>query len=99
MVSERQETGENIECFDYDKLNGELFCRTRKTGDLIRLQKGRKKIKELYIDEKVPREERERLPLIAAGDEILWAVGLRTAQAGRPDEHTKTYLHIRTEKA
>ena len=98
-LSERQENGENMECFDHDKVKGELFCRTRKTGDLIRLQKGRKKIKELYIDEKVPRGERERLPLIAAGDEILWAVGLRTAQAGRPDEHTKTYLHIRTEKA
>ena len=98
-LGDRQETGENIECFDHEKVKGALLCRTRKTGDFIRLQKGRKKIKEFYIDEKVPRGERERLPLIAVGDEVLWAVGLRTAQADRPDEHTKTYLHIRIEKA
>ncbi|MBR4935342.1 MAG: tRNA lysidine(34) synthetase TilS, partial [Anaerotignum sp.] len=76
-LSEKYEVdSEDTKCFDFDKVRGELFCRTRKTGDLIALKNGRKKIKDLFIDEKVPRSERDILPLIAAGEEILWAKGL-----------------------
>ena len=99
-VSEKEcEMGEDTKCFDYDKINGELSCRTRKTGDFISLKNGRKKIKDLFIDEKVPRTEREILPLITMGEEVLWAVGLRVSEAHKPDEHTKKYLCIRIEKA
>lgn len=92
-------TPEDTKCFAFDKISGELFCRSRKTGDFIPLKTGRKKIKDLFIDEKVPRNERETLPLIAVGEEVLWAVGLRLSEAYRPDENTKKYLYIKIEKA
>ncbi|WP_458407954.1 tRNA lysidine(34) synthetase TilS [Anaerotignum sp.] len=94
-----ESVSENTKCFDYDKVDGELFCRSRKTGDFISMKHGRKKIKDLFIDEKVPREERERVPLIAVGEEVLWAVGLRVSEKYQPDENTKKYLYIRIEKA
>lgn len=90
---------EETKCFDFDKISGELFCRSRKTGDVISLKNGRKKIKDLFIDEKIPRNEREIFPLIAAGEETLWAVGLRVSECHQPDENTKKYLYIRIEKA
>ena len=90
---------EDTKCFDFDKIHGELFCRSRKTGDVISLKNGRKKIKDLFIDEKIPRNERETFPLIAVGEEVLWAVGLRVSEKFQLDEYTKKYLYVKTEKA
>lgn len=81
--------------FDYDKIEEPLFCRSRQTGDFIRLKNGRKKIKELFIDEKIPRGERERYPLVAMGGEVLWAPGLRSSEGLKADEKTIRYLGIR----
>lgn len=80
--------------FDYDKINQILFCRSRQQGDSIRLKGGRKKIKDLFIDEKIPRAERENYPLIAMREEILWVPGLRSAADYLPDEQTKRVLRI-----
>ena len=80
--------------FDYDKIEAGLFCRTRKAGDVIRLQAGRKKIKDVFIDEKIPKEERDRIPLIAAEQEILWIPDVRRSAAGLVDETTKRFLYI-----
>lgn len=97
-VSERSvEISEDIctKIFDYDKINGELFCRTRRTGDFIRLKNGRKKIKDLFIDEKLPRSERERYPLIAMDEEVLWVPELRVSAGAQVDVDTKRFLYIR----
>jgi len=97
LSKENAEISEDIctKIFDYDKINQTLFCRTRKTGDFIHLKNGRKKIKELFIDEKIPREKRERYPLIVMGEEVLWAPGLRVSESHRADERTKRFLYIR----
>ncbi len=81
--------------FDYDKINHTLFCRTRQIGDFIRLRSGRKKIKDLFIDEKIPREERDKAPLITMGQEVLWVPMLRVSAAYQPDEQTKRYVWMR----
>ena len=80
--------------FDYDKIEVALFCRTRKAGDWMRLKNGRKKVKDMFIDEKIPKEEREQYPLVAAGQEVLWIPGVRCSFAALPDEHTKRYVYI-----
>ncbi len=90
---------ENAEAFDLDKIEGELSCRTRKTGDIIALKAGRRKIKNLFIDEKIPRKERDSLPLITVGQEVLWAVGLRVSEKYSADENTKQVLYIVIEGA
>ena len=81
--------------FDCDKIDQILFCRTRKTGDMIRLKNGRKKIKDLFIDEKLPREERETYPLITGEEEVLWVPGLRVSEYAVVSEETKRFLCIR----
>lgn len=87
------ETCTNV--FDYDKIEHTLFCRTRKRGDVIPLQQGRKKIKELFIDEKIPRAERQRYPLIAAGDAVIWVPGLRKAFGADEQTDRKVWIQIR----
>ena len=49
-----------------------LAVRSRKVGDAITLPgRPRKSVKELFINEKVPRRLRERIPLAADGDGVL----------------------------
>lgn len=80
--------------FDYDKIGCAIFCRTRQKGDSLAIGNGRKKLKNFLIDEKIPREERESLPLIAFENEILWVVDQRISAAYQPDEETKRFLTV-----
>ncbi|NLB60230.1 MAG: tRNA lysidine(34) synthetase TilS, partial [Lentisphaerae bacterium] len=42
---------------------------------------GSKKVQDIFTDAKVPRAERQRLPLFVCGDEIIWIPGYRIARA------------------
>ncbi|MFQ5902041.1 MAG: tRNA lysidine(34) synthetase TilS, partial [Thermodesulfobacteriota bacterium] len=71
--------------FDYDRLKLPLFVRGFKPGDRFRPfgMEGRKKVKDLFIDEKVARYERGITPILLSGGEIIWVVGVRrSANAG-----------------
>lgn len=87
------ETCTNV--FDYDKIKYTLFCRSRRAGDWIPLAQGRKKIKDLFIDEKIPRDWRAAYPLITMGEEVLWVPGLRASAAAGVDEQTVRRIWIR----
>ena len=57
-----------------------LKVRTRKKGDIIKLKNLNytKKLKDIFIDEKVPLEKRNNWPVITdANDVILWIPGLK----------------------
>lgn len=69
----------------------ELVLRPRQTGDEIALPRrgGTKTVKKLFIDEKVPRRDRERVPVLADGAGVLAVAGFgadqsRLAQPGQP---------------
>lgn len=69
--------------FDADKVQWPLTVRTRQTGDRIELagMNGSKKIKKLFIDEKVPRDLRGQWPIVTdAAGRVLWIPGLRIAK-------------------
>ncbi|SFR83701.1 tRNA lysidine(34) synthetase TilS [[Clostridium] aminophilum] len=82
-------------CFDYDKIQGNLSFRYRTEGDRIRLsEQMSKSLHRLMIDEKVPRQERSRIPIVTDGAGVLWAVGYRTGWNARVTEQTETILRI-----
>jgi len=83
--------------FDYLKINCGINIRNRKDGDRIRpfRSPGGKKLKEFFIDEKVPAEKRDEIPLVAAGSRILWVIGMRTSSDFRPDERTQSFLVLK----
>lgn len=84
----------NIQVFDYLKINCGINIRNRRDGDRIRPFKspGEKKLKKFFIDQKIPVEKRDNIPLVAAGSRILWVIGMRTSDECRPDERTQSYL-------
>ena len=65
--------------FDYDKIKNSPCVRTRKQGDylVVNSDGGRKKLNRVFIDEKIPAEQRDRIPVVASGSEILWIPGRR----------------------
>ena len=60
----------------YDKIQGDLVIRGRKSGDEIKLP-GRKTktLKRLFIDEKLPRDERCEIPVIADDEKVFGVFG------------------------
>ena len=54
-----------------------VCIRTRRPGDRIRLKVGNKKLKDIFIDEKIERSKRDRWPVVEEDGEIIWLVGLR----------------------
>jgi len=82
--------------FDMDKLKGELRIRNRRAEDIFHPSgmKGSKKLKEFFIDEKIPQRERGSIPLIVLNNKILWVVGKRVTEDGKVDENTKRILKV-----
>jgi tRNA(Ile)-lysidine synthase len=63
-------------------LEGPLSLRGWRPGDRFRPlgMSGEKKLQDFFVDAKVPRQERGRIPLLLAGDRIAWVVGHRIAE-------------------
>ena len=81
--------------FDYDKIKGTLSIRTRKTGDYLILPSGGSKtIARYMIDEKIPKEKREQILLLAEGSHVLWVVGFRISEYYKIDNKTKNILQV-----
>lgn len=66
--------------------------RFRRPGDWMLLPGGRKKLKELLIDQKIPREERDGLPLLAWEDQVLWVPGVARGRISGLPERTDCLL-------
>lgn len=85
-----------VQFFDYDKLAMGISIRNRRQGDIFQPFgfAGTKKLKEFFIDEKIPREQRDHIPLLALDEEIVWVIGYRTGERFRVGAHTKKILRL-----
>lgn len=76
--------GERLAYFSEERRAGApLVIRTRRPGD--RMQPfgltGSVKLQDVLVDLKVPRAERDRVPVVTCRDEIVWIPGYRIARA------------------
>lgn len=67
----------NTVYIDADKIEHDIVVRSREQGDTFSPigLKGSKKLKDYFIDKKIPREKRDQVLLLADGDEIVWILG------------------------
>lgn len=82
----------------------DLQLRSRRPGDRIRLAGGSKKLSDLLIDRKVPREERDALRVLASGQDLLWveriAVAPEVSAAGPdPDAADARFMRLALKQA
>jgi tRNA(Ile)-lysidine synthase len=87
--------------FDYDKVKMGINIRNREQGDVFKPLKsnGTKKLKKYLIDKKIPVELRDKIPLIAQGNEIIWIIGYGISDKFKVTENTKTVLRLKYIKA
>ncbi len=80
--------------FDYDKIRGTLCLRTYREGDRIGLKSGSKTVKSVWVEHKVPVEQRHLQVLLADEEQVLWIPGVRCCDNYRIDGETKTVLEV-----
>lgn len=81
-LGEDRAPGPGHALFDADALPEGLVVRPPERGDRIRLLAGgTRKLQDVLVDAKVPREQRPAVPVLVAGDEILWVAGLARGRA------------------
>lgn len=102
IEAEYVERGEqNKNCFYTNlKLGDTLIVRGRKDGDKIipTGMKGEKKLKEIFINEKIGKEKRDSIPLIVHNDNIVWIAGVRGNEKYNSTEKRCIKLSVRRTK-
>ena len=92
-------SGQHNQAFlDFDKTGADIVIRFFQAGDrLVPLgMKGTKKLKSIFIDEKVPQENRSSVPILTTGEnDIIWVYGTRIAQPYRVTPNTSKVLFIK----
>ena len=81
---------------DADAVQGQLVVRNGRRGDRFQPlgMPAPKKLSDIFVDRKIPRAERWRLPLLCDAAGILWVPGYTIAARARITPDTRRVLHI-----
>lgn len=81
---------------DGDKITTPLVVRSRKPGDRLRPlgMKGTKKVKDVFIDKKIPKEIRDLIPIVCSGEDIIWLPGITINEDFKANSETKCFLKL-----
>lgn len=84
-------------CMDYDKMKGSFQIRTRRPGDYLVIDDAghKKSLKEYFINEKIPAEQRDKMLLFTMADKVLWIIGCRMSADVKISSETRKILKVR----
>jgi tRNA(Ile)-lysidine synthase len=86
------------ESFDLKKIEPPLFLRTRRDGDYVQTKAGRKKMKKVFHEHKIPIHKRDRMLMLCDQHGILWIPGYVRAARGFINKKTKRILVVEFER-
>ncbi len=92
---EKEKLGKSIFVCDFDLIKQPLIVRNRKDGDKITPigMEGSKKISRLFIDNKIPKELREKWPIVVDGNgNVIWVPTLAKSKIAETSRETNHYL-------
>lgn len=81
---------------DYSALGKTVVVRSRQDGDRFMPlgMRSHKKLQDLFVDEKVPAEERDAVPVVESGGRIVWVAGLRLDERAKIKTSTKKIVKL-----
>jgi tRNA(Ile)-lysidine synthase len=82
---------------DSDAVGPQIVVRSRRPGDRLRPLGlgGEKKLQDLLVDARVPREDRNAIPVVCAPWGIAWVVGQRLDERAALREGSRSVLRLR----
>ena len=83
VINESKTDGNDICRLDLDEVKQPLYVRNRRDGDKMTVKGmlGRKKISDIFIDDKIVTKERDLWPIVCdADDNIVWLPGLKKSK-------------------
>ncbi len=82
---------------DVDAIKGGLCVRNRRSGDRFKPLGlgGTKKLKDFFIDNKIPRHKRDSIPLVLDRDNIIWVAGYQMNDDYKITRQTKRLLKLK----
>jgi len=85
---------------DGEKIVPPLIVRRRKPGDRIRPlgMAGTKKVKDIFIERKIPKEIRDAVPVVCSGKDIVWLPGITINEGYKAGPNTKIFLKLEIDK-
>ena len=91
--------GKSEAMLDFCKIKSQMTIRNRRIGDRFQPHgmHGTKKIKDFFMDKKVPLSNRDRIPMLVSGNEILWVIGFTTNEQYKIQSDTQVGLHLQYE--
>jgi tRNA(Ile)-lysidine synthetase-like protein len=91
----------HVEYVDLELLDGEPRLRRWKPGDrFVPLGMSEpKKLQDFFVDEHVPRAQRDRVPLLVSGDAIVCVVGMRIDERFKLTSSTTRALRLQFDPA
>lgn len=87
--------GKKKAVFDLNTLTLPLCVRKKREGDYFYpadMNNKKKKLQDFFVDEKIPREERDSIPIMVSGDDVVWIAGYRMDERFKAGEKTKRFL-------
>ncbi|UCH80402.1 MAG: tRNA lysidine(34) synthetase TilS [Nitrospiraceae bacterium] len=96
IKQEIESDGRNISICDLQALSLPLRIRPRQDGDFFypRGLGRKKKLQDFFVDEKVPRDERNTVPIVLSGNDIIWIAGFRDDERFKPSGKTEKILKL-----
>lgn len=89
----------NSHLLDAEKLPKGCVIRTREDGDMFtKFGGGTKKLKDYFIDKKIPQRLRSEIPLICKDKEVYCILGVEISDKVKVDENTKSAYILTTKK-
>ncbi|RJR16629.1 MAG: tRNA lysidine(34) synthetase TilS [Nitrospiraceae bacterium] len=93
--------GKSSVLLDAGSMNFPLRIRARTSGDFfypLGLGK-KKKLQDFFVDEKIPREARDSVPIVVSGNDIIFVAGFRADDRFKVNEKTENILRLTVSKA
>jgi tRNA(Ile)-lysidine synthase len=97
IAGERPESSDNLAVgIDFERTSAPYVVRTSENGDRVKLLNapGTRKVSDIFVDRKIPRSLRAEIPVVTAGGNIVWIVGIGIADDVKITSQTRKALKL-----